>query len=372
MLFVSLPLRNLSRRPIRSLLTALGVSAAVATLIALIGVSRGVETAWTHSMTERGVHMLGMRKDAVEILTGALDQAIVEEIAQVPGIKAVSGELADLLRLEGSIIGVTGWPSGSFLWETLRLKEGRAPSVRETQAAVIGQRLAERFGLKVGDGLPLLNTTLTLVGITQQAGTLNENVIILPLPTLQALLNKQRQVTVVNLRLHAAEEPEKVARVQALLAERFPDVLFLETKDLTDANQMLKLLRRMSWSVSLIALMMGLFFILNTLLMSVTERTREMGILAALGWHRRRIWAMVMMEGLLLSAAGSILGLAAGVLGLNRLKSMESLEGFIEPALTLPFFLEVFFAAALLGVLGSLYPAWRTSRLNTVQALKYE
>lgn len=372
MLFMSLPARNLARRPIRSLLTALGIGVAVATVVALIGVSRGVETAWTHCMTERGVHILGMKKGSVEVLTGTIEQAAAARIARVPGVKAVAGELVDLVQMEGAVIAVAGWSQESFLWMDLRLKEGRVPSARDPKEAVIGQRLAERLKLKVGDKLPFMDTRFTIVGISRQAGTLNENGLVIPLPVLQRQLSKEGRITFVNLRLEDPGDPQKVARVQSSLAEGFPALLFQETKDLSDTNQMLKLLRQMSWSISLIALVMGLFFIVNTLLMSVMERTREMGILSALGWGRGRIWAVVMLEGVLLAAVGSALGLGAGMLGLNGLSSLDALEGFIEPATTGSFLAEVFLAAILLGVMGSLYPAWRTSRLRTVDALKYE
>ena len=84
----------------------------------------------------------------------------------------------------------------------------------------------------------------------------------------------------------------------------------------------------------MIALLMGVFFILNTLLMSVNERIREIGILAALGWRKMRIMAMVMFEGMLLAALGSAAGLLIGIAGLHRLASLKHLQGFIDPAVS--------------------------------------
>ena len=135
---------------------------------------------------------------------------------------------------------------------------------------------------------------------------------------------------------------------------------------------MIGLLKKMNWSISVIALSMGVFFILNTLLMSVNERIREIGILAALGWRKMRIMAMVMFEGMLLAALGSATGLLIGIAGLYRLASLKHLQGFIDPAVSLRFMLEVALAATALGILGSLYPAWRTSRLRAADALKQE
>ena len=80
MYFLSISFRNLWRRPVRSCLTAMGVAVAVATLIALVGTSQGVERAWSESMAGRGIHMLGFRKNTVEILSSTIDQAVVEQI----------------------------------------------------------------------------------------------------------------------------------------------------------------------------------------------------------------------------------------------------------------------------------------------------
>ena len=236
----------------------------------------------------------------------------------------------------------------------------------------MGQRLAERLRAKVGDRLPLQDGHLEITGLVRQASILADNVIVVPLGTLQRLLRKQGLITALDLHLDKPGDPREVARVQSRLADLFPDLNFYETKEAVEANRMLQLLRRLSWSMSLVALLMALFFITNTLLMSVTETTREMGILSALGWSRSRIMAKVLLEGLLVSALGSVLGLVCGLTSLHLFATWTLLEGFIEPRLSAIFVVQIFAASTLIGCLGSLYPAWRTTRLNTVEALRFE
>ena len=141
----------------------------------------------------------------------------------------------------------------------------------------------------------------------------------------------------INLRLSHPDDTREAAAIQARLNELFPGLSFLETKDVTEANQMIGLLKKVNWSISVIALLMGVFFILNTLLMAVNERIREIGILAALGWRKMRIMAMVMFEGMLLAALGSAAGLLIGLAGLHRLASLKHLQGFIDPTVSSPF-----------------------------------
>jgi putative ABC transport system permease protein len=370
--FLTISFRNLWRRPVRSCLTAMGVAVAVATLIALVGTSQGVERAWSESMAGRGIHMLGFRKNTVEILSSTISQEVVDHIRRIPGIKEATGELGDLMKIEAGVIGISGWPADGFLWETVEIQKGRRPGTNDPNGALLGQRLAERLGLRVGDSIPLLDNEVQVMGIFRQASALSESVMIVPLPLMQKLLGKEGKITVINLRLSHPGDTREAAAVQGRLNELFPGLTFLETKEVTEANQMIGLLKRVNWSISLIALLMGVFFILNTLLMSVNERIREIGILAALGWRKARIMAMIMFEGMLLTALGSTAGLLVGLVGLHQLASLKFLQGFIDPAVSFRFMLEVVLAATVLGVLGSLYPAWRSSRLRAADALKQE
>jgi putative ABC transport system permease protein len=106
--------------------------------------------------------------------------------------------------------------------------------------------------------------------------------------------------------------------------------------------------------------------------MSVTERVREIGILAAVGWNAGRVIALIVCEGLMLAGAGSLAGAAGGVAALNLLAAVPRVAGLIEPAVTARLIIEVTVAAVVLGGLGSLYPAWHAARLRPVEALKHE
>ena len=141
---------------------------------------------------------------------------------------------------------------------------------------------------------------------------------------------------------------------------------------MAENNSILKLLRAMVWGVSVIALIMALVIILNTLLMSVTERTREIGIFLAIGWSGGRILSMFILEGLLLSCSGGLIGTGAGIFGLQILAEHPRLQGFIEVGIALTLLFQVFSSAVLIGLLGSLLPAWRAMKLNTIEALRYE
>ncbi len=237
--FATMPIRNLGRRLVRSSLTAVGIAVAVATLISLVGMSRGMERAWSNGMADRGVHMIAVRKGAFELMSSVVNEDVVQKVARVPGVRAAAGELADMLDAGSGVMLVCGWAPGSFLWETLNISKGRLPWKDDTNGVVLGQRVAERLGLGLGDRIPFLGANLEVLALTRQASILNESMMILPLPTMQRLTGKEGRVTGIQMRLSHPEDALEVANLQARLHELFPDLSFLATKEATEANQVI-------------------------------------------------------------------------------------------------------------------------------------
>jgi putative ABC transport system permease protein len=374
MLLLYIPLRNLAGRPTRTALSAAGVAVAVASFIALLGMSRGLENAWVQSLKDRGTHVLALRKGAVEVLTGSIDASEGQRISQVPGVAAVAGELLDLVTLdEGDPLLVCGWEEGSFLWKSLSLEpgglsEGAAGSSR----VYLGRIAADALGKAPGQKLNVLGRELKIEGVFKPSGALAGRIAVLPLGLFQELLGRPGKVTGFNLQISGAGTPEEVEAVRVRLSEAFPDLIFAATPEVAEKNDVLKLFRAMAWGISSIALTMGLFFVLNTLLMSVSERTRELGILSAVGWSRGRIVGTVILEGLGLSLAGGVGGLLLGILGLRWLAQQPRIQGFLEPQVSLTLLIEVAAAVLVLGFLGSVYPALRASWQDPIDALRYE
>lgn len=373
MLFINLSITNIAQRPIRSILTALGTTLAVSSLIVLVGMARGLEGAWSGSLLDRGVHLLASQKGAVEVLTGSIDSEIVSNLVKETGVTEAAGELVSLISLaDGKTVLAVGWEFESYLWRSLHLVKGRLPSDQRLHEVVAGEKLAEALNLEPGKTLEVMGSILTVVGISRNQSALNQSGLFAPLALLQQLLGKAGKVTFINLRLHRPDDPENAARIQELLRRKYLDLEFLLTDEVTENNRILGIFRAMAWGTSLLALVISTLFVLNTMAMSVTERTREIGILNALGWSKGRILALVMQEGVLLSVAGGLTGVVLGTAGLNFLCRLDAIGSFLQPQVPMRFLIEVGFASVLLGALGSLYPAWRAINMQTLFALKYE
>jgi putative ABC transport system permease protein len=108
------------------------------------------------------------------------------------------------------------------------------------------------------------------------------------------------------------------------------------------------------------------------MVMSVFERTREIGVLRALGWRRGRILSMILRESLVLSLLGGVIGTVLGVGGIVLLNRLPVFSSFVKASFGMMLLIQAFFTALILGALGGAYPSWRASLLRPVEALRYE
>ena len=373
MQFSYIPQKNLFNRPVRTLLTCLGVALGVASFIALLGLSRGVETAWESGMDEKGTHILGMRKGAAEILTATLDEIYADGMRAIAGVQMVSGELLDLVQLDtGPITLVNGWPLGSPMWKTLHIIKGSISETGAEDGLVLGEGLARALDLTVGDTLVIHGEKNIIAAIHQSKGALNNNSLILNLEKMQALTGKDGQVTVFNICIENQEDPSSLSAVMEQLHLSFPDMTFQQTSQIAENNKILALFRAIAWGTSSIALVVCVFVVLNTLLMSVTERRKEIGIYSTLGWQPSRIILMIGIEAIMLTSIGGLIGIVLGIGGLYWLVGVTVLHAYIEPQIDVGMIAGTFLMSLLLGAVSSIYPAWQATRINPSEALRYE
>jgi putative ABC transport system permease protein len=125
----------------------------------------------------------------------------------------------------------------------------------------------------------------------------------------------------------------------------------------------------MSWGTSLLAVLVGVLGVMNTMLMTVFERTHEICVLLAIGWKRGRIVRMVLWESALLGFLGGVGGVLIGVVGVKLMQTTPAIRGLLEPDLSPHLLVTSVAIAVVVGVLSGLYPAWRSSRLIPSRAL---
>ena len=234
---------------------------------------------------------------------------------------------------------------------------------------MLGDSAAESLGKKLGDSIEIFGEKFHIIGITKYVSVINRGLLIVPLPDLQEATYRPRQVTMFHVTLRPGASQAEIDRVRQ-------DIVGLGRLMVSFSSEVLKndrnfnLLNAVSFSISIIALTMGALNVLNTLLMTIQERTREIGIVAAIGWSDARIVSSILIEGQVMCAVGCAIGVALGFLASFLFAALPTIGNYIEFRPTLGLIIPTLAATEVLCLIGSFYPAWRAIRLTPAEALQ--
>ncbi len=284
---VGLALRNLRRRPVRTGLSILGIGLAVGSALALIALSRSIKDSTQEGIDEMGDDLVVMQKGASDIFGGFIPEQMVEHIAAIRGVVRASGELFMFAPSAGHTSVLTlGWPDTSYLWKKVPLREGRVPQQGERHVAVLGEAAAASLGKKLGDELELVGETFRVIGIANYTTVVNRGLVLVPLADLQEASYRTRQVTMIHVNVDRGGGPAELSRVRSSI-EALGNVTASTANDVLNNDRNFAILKAVSLAVSIIAVAIGALNVLTALVMATQERTREIGIFAAIGWSRR-------------------------------------------------------------------------------------
>lgn len=361
---------NLSRRPARTVLSILGIALAVGSAIALLGLGRALVDGVGGSLDERGVTLVATQRGGTDIFGGRVREELAPHIAAIPGVRGVEGELFVFTTSpQGRLLVVAGWSRGSDAWREAPLAAGRVPEADDKRSVLIGDVAAETLGIGIGDAIEIHDETFRIAGITRYRAMLNRGLVVMPLEVLQEISFAPGQVTAFHVTLEPGLPLPRRTEVRAAI-EGVGPLRASEAQDLFANDRDIQVLTAISRAVSLIALLSGGLTVLNTLLMSVQERTREIGIIAAMGWSDRRILSLIMLEGTVLGLAGCALGGAIGF-GISRgFRLIPSIGGYLRFDPTAENLLLPLSFALLICLVGSAYPALRAVSLSPAAALR--
>lgn len=380
--FCTLIGKNLFRRPVRSLLTASGVALAVGAVVALLGVARGFEDSLLQVLQGHGVDIVVTRAGKTDRMTSVLDQRWGPLVAGIEGVEKVAGALMDVVDFrEANLIGVfiQGWPADSFVFEQLSVRSGRRLHPGDRQCVLLGAKLAEILQKGDGDTVEIEMQPFRVVGVYESYNLYENRSAIMPLEDFQRLMDRQGQVMAFHVMVRQGADKsslvEEVCRQIETLADEHGRRLPLEARpayDYVKSTLQIRQVQAMAWVTSVIACVIGAVGMLNTMIMSVFERTHEIGILRAIGWRKRRIVRMILGESLLLCLAGATLGVLAAVAGVYWLSTLPAVAGLVQGKISPVVIGQGYAIAVLVGLAGGLYPACRGAWLSPTEAIRHE
>ncbi len=383
--FFKLAIKNLLRRRTRTLLTILGVAIAVSALFSLSAFKGGYEKQLTKEMDSMGIHILAVPKgcpyEAASLIMhgGVIPKYLSGDdynlAKNIDGVDIASPMLLHQFFKEDKPHIVYGINSE----EILKLKpwwkvQGRFFNGGETNVMVVGRNVAAEKNLHVGDAMPFgdAGEKFSIIGILDRTGTSDDDFHFVPLAEAQRVFDKNGLITTIAIKV---KDPSRIAQTGASL-ETIPDIQVVTMSQVM--GTILNLVgsaQTLLVSVIIIAIVISAVGIINTLLMSVNERTREFGMMKAIGASGFDIGKLVMIETLFITVTGGAIGalfslLAAGLIE-NFVKGIipYSPTGQLispDPVLIVISLL----ATVLIGFICGIYPAVKSSRLSPIAAIR--
>lgn len=362
--------QNLRRRPARSLLTVAGIATVICGAVAITSLARGFEATWLRVYAARGADLTVFKRGGLRAPAFSAEQPN-HVIGSLPGVRRVAAVLYDTISIETApLVMVFGFERSSFVWDHLQLVEGRWP--QNDSDVVIGSIAAEVLGKHVGSTMTIERSSVRVSGIFDSSSIIEKGAVVMTLEQLQRLLDQPGKVISLHIQLQPGATDRDVDEVRHRIETRLSDLRAYTPGETVNSNTAVNAARTFSAATTLIAMLVGAVGVTNTMLMSVLERVREIGVLLAVGWRRGRVLLMILVESLALSMAGGAVGIAAGILVVRGFETGLLLRGKLEGATSATVIVVGLSTALGLGIIGGLYPAWRGSALKPIEALRCE
>ena len=376
-------LHNLRRRKGRAIFLVIGLLIGVATVVTLLSLTDALGQRAQHELENFGANIIitprsdalalnygGVQLAGVNLVAKELEQSSLANIDDIPNrrnVATIAPKVLGAVEVNGQRLMMMGVdPAAEFKVKRWWSIAGRP--VEQGYELLAGDAVVKRFNLNMGDTLEVNGQDFTVVGLLAKTGSQDDQLLIAPLDVAQATLGKQGQVSMVEIAAlcHDCPVDEMVNQLQTVLPGT--DVQAVQQVVKTRMHA-LGQFRLFAWGVAVTVVIIGALLVFVTMMGAISERTREIGIFRAIGYRRRHVLHLVLMEAAVVSALAGVLGYLTGVAA--TLVTLPLLDGGKaswqwNPTLAVA----AVVAAIFVGLLASLQPAFRASRLEPSEALR--
>ncbi|MED3563843.1 ABC transporter permease [Bacillus xiapuensis] len=382
---IKMALRSIKSNKLRSVLTMLGIIIGVSSVIILVSIAQGSAKNVTSSINQLGTNLLTINTFGTDL---SLTEDKIDQLSKLNGVKAISPVVSGRVNVKkdriNSQVSLTATNATYSSVRDAKVTQGRFINDLDIEyrqkIAVLGSETASTFfgaDNPVGQYIQVDGTSFKVVGVLASKGSSlgqsGDNVIIVPLSTGQRLV-KSMSINQVYLQGKSQDQMDFVMNeVERKMASLYPNksdsYSVTNQQDVMDTlSSVSNTMTMMLGGIASISLLVGGIGIMNIMLVSVSERTKEIGIRKAIGAKRRDVLLQFLIEAVVLSSMGGIIGILAG-LGLGKLiASLMSLTiAYSTSVIVLSFLFSL-----LVGVVFGVFPANKASKLSPIQALRYE
>jgi len=374
---IDLALKNILRQKTRTILTVVGILIGIAAVVALGSISEGMNAMMNQEMQFLGGTIIVSSQGSSSLMFGSSSSQIskynLDDFQSFSGVKQVVPfvrEMGEIQIGQGSpvmFIGIKPEDVDYFKSKGTELDSGRALETGDTYQALIGYKYAEDNDVGIGDSIEVKKDSYEVIGIIEKTDTNMDNSIILPLETMMNTYNLENYQSAFII-------PEDLSKIQDVaddLKSSFDDFDFTTSNDIVkEMSRIIDMISIFTIGISSIAAIVGGLGVMNTMIMSVLERRREIGIMKAIGATKKYILTEILLESVIISLIGGFIGLLIGGVGSYSLRFISS--GLAEAKVTIPLAVGSLSFAILLGLIGGVYPAWSAAKLDPIEAIRYE
>jgi len=401
----NLAYKNIKERMSRSILTLLGIAIGIMAIISLMGIGEGMNVAVEGELSSLSdtiivnvgegfsIFSAGQLDDTGEYLT----ERDITDLERIPGVKEVNTQLTGIASLSFNgdsnsvFVTVTGMDieSMNLQYESSDLSEGTLLEVGDQSKIIIGYDVAHDYfdnDISVGSRVKINGKKFFVNGIFSQQGfggvSTNDDLVLLTSGDFKKATGESNifgaTVSVLNV-----NEVESIAlEIERVINENHGDEDFASATSMSSIldsiQSIMGILQTVLIAIASIALIVASIGIMNTMLTSVMERTREIGIMKAIGATNKDVMSIFIIEGLLLSLVGGASGVILGILGSQGVSAVLSNMGAggggmpLEPVITFTAIALGLSVSMIVGILSSLYPAWKAAKMSPIEAVRYE
>lgn len=376
MSFLSLIIKNPFRNKSRALLAIIGIGIGIATIIALGAITEGMISSADDTLRAGGSDFTvsgkveGESSQMVGFGTSSFDDDYVDKLTNVSGVdRAVPIYMTLLMTKNSPYFAVIGMNPSDYKIAELTITDGRMYK-DGTDEIVLGKIAADNEEKEVGDTILLDDKEFDIVGIYESGNSYQDQGGFTSLDNSQKLSDDEGKVSTIYIKV---DKDADVETVEKRIDDEYGDNLttISSLSDLDMVKNMIDMLNGASLAISILAVVIGAVGIINTMLTSVYERTRELGVLKAVGWSDSKILLMIIGESIVITIVAGIIGSIAGIIGVELIV-LSNIMPLLTPIYTVNIFVQAFSIALFVGIIGGIYPALKAVKLPPTEALRYE
>jgi len=360
---------NIKRRPLRAVIAVLSIAVALGGAMTMVGTSESIERTLEKGYASRRVDLMVMQAGKSNPMTSRISEALVDDLERIEGILGIQALLVDSLLLESDhSVFVYGWPPG---YPETRYRKGTDSVELEHGQLLIGHTASSLNQLMPGDEIELNFGKYKIVDFFEAGNVFESGVLFMRLDDLQKLTSSLGRVTFFFVELEPGLKEQSRRRIIGDIEALSPVLKVVTTEEFLNQNQLTAAVRGLGRVILFTNALLSILIISTIMVLTVSERRKELAILRAMGWSAIRVSTLVILETSVLSATAAVLGGVVGWVGLEiALAHLQTMGIFSRSILTVEHLLWLSASAVAIATLGAALPVYYTLNISVNEALR--